>query len=137
MLKKTPFADVEADEKISIAYNFGIINGKSDTLFDPQGEITREEAATMLMRVYRSYGGEMPELSDFAFDDDENISEWAKNDVYSAYALGIMNGVADGYFAPQEKYTVEQSIITLFRLYDKAPVSRKNENVEVLGVSEN
>ena len=34
-------------------------------------------------------------------------------------AAGIMSGVGDNTFSPQEPYTREQSIVTLMRLYAK------------------
>ena len=35
-----------------------IVNGVSETEFNPDGEITRQEAAAMLMRVYKNYAEE-------------------------------------------------------------------------------
>lgn len=51
-----PFADVtEHRSYIAMAYDFGIIAGKSAASFDPTGLATREEAAAMMMRLYRRY----------------------------------------------------------------------------------
>ena len=48
-----PFTDVSTDKGyITIAYDFGIISGKSATSFEPEGYATREEAAAMMMRLY-------------------------------------------------------------------------------------
>lgn len=48
-----PFTDVTTNQgAIAMAYDFGIIQGKSDTSFDPQGTAKREEAAAMMMRLY-------------------------------------------------------------------------------------
>lgn len=48
-----PFTDVTTNRgAIAMAYDFGIIQGKSDTSFDPQGTAKREEAAAMMMRLY-------------------------------------------------------------------------------------
>ena len=51
------------------------------------------------------------------FHDDETMSEWAKS-VYHMQFIGIMNGVGDDLFAPQDTYTVEQAILTMVRIYD-------------------
>lgn len=51
-----PFTDVTNDRAyITIAYDFGIIAGKSATTFDPAGTALREEAAAMMMRLYEKY----------------------------------------------------------------------------------
>lgn len=51
-----PFNDVSSNKGyISIAYDFGIVSGKSDNIFDPQGNALREEAAAMMMRCYNKY----------------------------------------------------------------------------------
>lgn len=48
-----PFADVtEQKGAIAMAYDFGIIQGRTDTSFDPNGTAKREEAAAMMMRLY-------------------------------------------------------------------------------------
>ena len=48
-----PFTDVTTNRgAIAMAYDFGIIQGKSDVSFDPQGTAKREEAAAMMMRLY-------------------------------------------------------------------------------------
>ena len=43
-----------------------------------------------------------------------------------------MQGVGNDMFAPLDNYTVEQAIATFLRLYEKAPVSRKNKNIAPL-----
>ncbi len=48
-----PFNDVTTNKGyIALAYNFGIISGKSATKFEPKGLATREEAAAMLIRCF-------------------------------------------------------------------------------------
>ena len=49
-----PFQDVTSNRGyIAIAYDFGIVGGYDDGTFRPRAVATREEAAVMLMRVYR------------------------------------------------------------------------------------
>ena len=94
---------------VGTLYKQGIINGKAKGIFAPHDFITREEAATILDRIC---------VYDFRFHDDEAISEWAKSGVYHMQFIGIMNGVGDDLFAPQDTYTVEQAILTMVRIYD-------------------
>lgn len=135
LLSDVPFLDVNETKDLSFierAYHLGIVNGISETEFNPDGEITRQEAATMLMRVYKNYAETEKISGKIKFSDDEEIAEWAKEDVYSINSLGIMQGVGANSFSPLEGYTAEQAIITFWRLYDSAPVSRKNKNIAPL-----
>ena len=60
------FDDVSANAGyISVAYTLGIINGKSDTLFDPEGSALREEGAAMMMRMYNKYYSSLMKYTDF------------------------------------------------------------------------
>ena len=135
LLDVTPFSDVNENIDLGFierAYHLGIVNGISETEFKPDGEITRQEAAAMLMRVYKNYT-QMEKISgEFKFSDDKDIAEWAQEDVYSINSLGIMQGVGENIFDPLNGYTVEQAIITFWRLYNSAPVSRKNKNIAPL-----
>ncbi len=135
LLEVTPFLDVNENKDLRFierAYHLGIVNGVSETEFNPDGEITRQEAAAMLMRVYKNYAEMKKIRGEAQFLDDKDIAEWAKEDVYSINSLGIMQGVGENIFDPLNGYTVEQAIITFWRLYDSAPVSRKNKNIEPL-----
>ncbi len=135
LLDVTPFLDVNENMDLRFierAYHLGIVNGISETEFNPDGEITRQEAAAMLMRVYKNYAEMKKIRGEAQFLDDKDIAEWAKEDVYSINSLGIMQGVGENIFDPLNGYTVEQAIITFWRLYDSAPVSRKNKNIEPL-----
>lgn len=135
LLPRTPFSDVNENKDLRFierAYYLGIVNGIGETDFNPDGEITRQEAAAMLMRVYKNYAKTEQTAAGFKFADDSDIADWAKEDVYSINSLGIMQGVGENTFAPLDGYTVEQSVATFWRLYDKAPLSRKNKNIEPL-----
>lgn len=51
-----PFTDVTTNKGyIQLAYDFGIVSGKSANQFSPNGTALREEAAAMLMRCYNKY----------------------------------------------------------------------------------
>ncbi len=78
-------------------------------------------------------GKELPEeTKDLPFPDADEISDWARESVEVMYTWGILQGREDGSFGPQRLLTREQCLITFLRLYENAPVSRKNENVEPL-----
>ncbi len=123
---ENPFSDVQ-DEYVSTAYYMGIVKGKSSNTFDPDGEITRQEAALMLVRAFEScrYERDIKErfqpYSELSlkrkFADFDNISSWAREGVFQAEHMDFMNGVGNKMFDPLGKYTVEQSLTTIIRLY--------------------
>lgn len=113
---KNYFADCDGvDESVNILHALGIVNGRDGVNFDPQGKITREEAATLLCKVaelYRWIGTE----SSLTYSDKGDVSPWAVFYVTWANENGIMTGVSDDEFAPQGAYTVEQAVATMIRL---------------------
>lgn len=116
-------AFIDCDERdVLYAYVMHIVNGKGDGIFDPDGLITREEAATMLMRTLFVYGGGLkhgPEIEELEkYSDYDTISDWALSDVQYVWKLNVMNGVSETEFSPKTYYTKEQSIVTFVRLYN-------------------
>ena len=112
------FTDVDSIEVESLAAA-GIINGRSESTFAPFDEITREEAATILARMADFLEIPVNDDSSFLYNDDDIISDWAKNEVYKMQQLDIMVGMDNNIFAPKKNYTKEQAIATIMRLYDK------------------
>lgn len=123
---KAPFSDTAAEGIETMAYYLGIVNGKGDGKFDPDGLLTRQEAATMLARTYEACMGiykAVPVLEGApSYPDQAAISDWAKDAVTLMALWKVMNGMDDGTFAPQANYTVEQCILTLLRLWENAPI---------------
>jgi hypothetical protein len=119
-----PFTDTD-DPEVLKAYKVGITTGTSSTTFDPDTLLNREQAATMLTRVYKKVsieGWDMSRDGEFAdafsamftmpepFEDDERISGWAKPSVYFMYANGIINGIGNNTFAPKAVTDAETAI---------------------------
>ncbi len=121
--KENTFTDIgnSAHEYyIKCANSIGIVYGRGDGIFDPDALITREEAATMLLRVYFRYGsgvkiGPKSEGVD-AFYDVKEISPWADSAVRYMYQWDVMKGVSSAHYAPKSHYTKEQCYITFLRL---------------------
>jgi len=97
----------------------GVVNGTGDgTVFSPNAQLTREQAATMLARLAAALslpiGDNEPNFTDKA-----QISSWAYDAVGQVQLAGIMNGTGDGsVFTPKGTYTREQSILTMVRIWD-------------------
>ena len=135
-----PFTDCDSVEVLK-AYNVGITTGTSPTTFEPDLLLNREQAATMLTRVFKRVsmpGWTMKDDAGFkltfakpaAFADDKDISGWAKDSVYFMAANEIIKGIGNNNFAPQnvtdkekaEGYanaTREQALIIAVRMVQK------------------
>lgn len=85
--------------------------------FNPDGTLTREQAATMLSRLAEAVGKLLSAQAP-TFADNASVSSWAFDAVGQMQASGIMGGVGSNTFAPQGSYSREQSIITMLRLYE-------------------
>lgn len=82
---------------IGTANAYGIVNGVSDTEFNPDGTITRQEAATMVARAAKLCGMDTgmnsAEVRDMLaqFGDYPRIADWAKETVAFCYKSGILD----------------------------------------------
>ena len=115
-ISPNPFEDTDNEKVISL-YLEGIIEGKGDKKFAPHDEITREEAATILKRIADYMKLSHTELY-YQFDDNKEISDWATSAVQEVCNLKVMQGMENNKFKPKTKYTVEQAITTLVRMFD-------------------
>lgn len=114
----------------------GIMGGRGNGIFDPYSPISRQEAATVLARVYHAYDGSIPDNVSLEYSDTELIEEWAFDSVSLMTTMGIMCGTENEQFDPLGFYTVEQCISTFYRLYINAPNSRLKRNIAVLRTPE-
>ena len=110
------------DVAVDAAIDLGILQGTGEGELELDRTITRQEAAAMLSRTYRAYQSAEPDvLEPVTFTDQEDIADWALEDVALMSQLRIMNGVGDGRFDPLGVYTTEQCILSLLRLYETVP----------------
>ncbi len=131
-VSENPFTDTK-NTQILKAYGLGITNGMTETTFEPDSFLTREQAAVMLARAYEK-AFELDTLPEYeapeAFADDDMISDWAKEAVYYMAANGIITGMDDNMFAPKYNTeeeeesgygsaTREQALLIAVRIYDK------------------
>lgn len=122
------FSDTN-DRDIVRCAKLGIVSGMGNNKFEPDLPITREQAAKMLYNTLNltpalnSYkednkngvnGIFLPHL----FGDGKYISNWARNEIYAMYHLGVMLGTDNDNFSPKGNYTIEQAICTFLRLYN-------------------
>ena len=95
------FNDVKAgswyDSYVGTAYSYGIVNGRTATTFDPEGTITRQEAAAMVARAAKLCGMDT-ELETYEilnvlaqFGDYISIGEWARESMAFCYGEDILD----------------------------------------------
>ena len=113
----TPFTDLTQDwyqDAILWAYQTGVVAGTSSTTFEPDRPVTREQIAVILMeymtRVLKLERTWTPaDLS--IFPDAGSVSDWAKDALADAVALGLISGASNGgqtLLEPQGSATREQ-----------------------------
>lgn len=93
-----------------------VVNGTGNGAFDPNSQLTREQAATMLSRLSVALGKPLTDGA-VTFEDSGSVASWALTAVGEMQASGIMGGTGNNLFSPQMTYTREQSIVTIMRLY--------------------
>ena len=95
----------------------GIVTGVGDGNFAPNNTLTREQAAVMISRLAYVIGQPL-QNTEPAFADGADISSWAVEAVGQMRATGIMGGIGNNKFSPNGDYTIQQSIVTILRLFD-------------------
>lgn len=114
---KAPFTDVDS-KSVDIAYALGIVNGVSETSFNPDANITREEMAAMLSRAFKKIiGTDEINFEEKIFPDNDKISSWAVADISLMNSVGIMKGDENGNIRPSDNTTNEEAILLVYRTF--------------------
>lgn len=102
------FADVPADayytNAVAWAEKNKIVTGIDAKTFAPNNNITREQIAAILNR-YAKFSGKSLPTGSLNFSDAAQISAYAKADVATMQAAGIVNGRSNNVFAPKASAT--------------------------------
>lgn len=107
------------------AYKAGIITGVGEGKFVPKDTTNREQIATMIYRATQYLAGQIGKTltpnagSIEMFTDKASISGWAAEGVGILATNDIMKGTSDTTASPQDACTVEQSILLIYRVYQK------------------
>lgn len=118
----SPFTDISTSyyqSKILIAASNGLVNGKTDTTFEPLSKITRQEIATLFMRAIEFTGGEVETDESVLdkFEDKDTISSWAVEGAAAVTEAGIIGGKTETTFAPLDNVTWAEAAAMLNRFY--------------------
>lgn len=120
-----PFSDVQFsvteanyNTEVGYAYNLGLIAGTSETTFSPDETLTREQAAAILARVYAKIYGDIPSVTATSFADDSSVGSWAKSSVAFMADKGIISGVGNNSFAPQQTLSIQEAMSMAQRMLE-------------------
>lgn len=112
------FSDVNENDwfcsAVGTAKKLGIASG-ADGMFMPENPVTREEMASIIYRALQIAGRKtQTDASINRFEDENEISQWAKAAVLKLQAAGIVSG-ADGRFNPKSDATRAEAAVILYR----------------------
>ena len=118
------FSDVNAKDgswyidAVAWAAANGIVGGVGNNKFDPDGNITREQMATILYRYAKKKGIDTGKRGDLSgFPDGGKVESWAKDAVQWTVAEKIIGG-SEGYLLPQGNATRAQVATILMRFIE-------------------
>lgn len=115
------FEDVEED-RWSFPYivrtvQTGIVRGVSKHRFAPESIITRQDMAVMLYRAGMQYGIALsPERDAALFADKDSFASYAAPAIDVLYRKGILNGVSETRFAPEETANRAQAAKLIYEM---------------------
>ena len=114
------FPDDEAsvhELRVNQLFELGITTGAGDGLFHPTDPVSRGQMASFVARlVEQATGSPLPEPStDWFADDDESLHQRRIDQLADT---GIVQGVAEGQFAPESAVTRSQMALFLARTID-------------------
>jgi len=100
----TSFADTKGkwyEKDIQALVEAGIAKGTSATTFNPEGKLTRQQAASLMANLLRYVEFDVDSvLSRTPYVDASKIAEYARKDVGILNTLDIMTGNSKGEFSP-------------------------------------
>ena len=135
--KATDFRDFDKSawyaEAVSAAVDNGLLYGKSATIIDPNGDMTRAEMAAIINRSFGCY-----KTADISQYKDVAKSKWYYKDVALAVQMGTYNGRSSSSMAPdapisrQEAMTVVARALELdYDAYAKTDLSAFSDRSEI------
>ena len=116
------FSDVHPDDwyysYIAGAYHANIVQGISDTQLGIGEGIIRADMAVMLVRAMESCEISPEQINpSIVFDDFGLMPLYAEKSVAKLYEAGLMQGVGNNCFAPNNKTTRAEAAVAIYRIY--------------------
>ena len=112
--KATDFKDFDRSawyaEAVSAAVDNGLLYGKSSTIIDPNGDMTRAEMAAIINRSFGCYA-----KADISNYKDVSKDKWYFEDVAMAVQMGTYNGRSNTAMAPDAPITRQEAMTVVAR----------------------
>ena len=112
--KATDFKDYDRTawyaEAVSAAVDNGLLYGKSATVIDPNGDMTRAEMAAIINRSFGCY-----KAADISQYKDVSKSKWYYKDVALAVQMGTYNGRSASSMAPDAPISRQEAMTVVAR----------------------
>ena len=112
--KATDFRDYDRTawyaEAVSAAVDNGLLYGKSATVIDPNGDMTRAEMAAIINRSFGCY-----KITDISQYKDVSKSKWYYKDVALAVQMGTYNGRSASAMAPDAPISRQEAMTVVAR----------------------
>ena len=135
--KVTDFRDFDKSawyaEAVSAAVDNGLLYGKSSTIIDPNGDMTRAEMAAIINRSFGCY-----KTADISQYKDVAKSKWYYKDVALAVQMGTYNGRSSSSMAPDSPITRQEAMTVVARAleldydsYSKTGLSAFSDRSEI------
>ena len=107
----------DVSDPIAVVQQLGVMQPNADGSFDQTSKVTRQMAATVLLRLLRQsstvFDADYSTLS--RYPDSAAISDWAREAVAMMTQYELMNGTSKG-FEPKKEMTLEQCLVLLTRI---------------------
>jgi len=110
------FRDIKghwAESSICEAFEIGLVEGQSETTFQPQANITRVEFVAMLLRTLGINSG--PAGSKLLFTDQDQIPAWATDVIGTAVENGVLKGYPDRTLRPMHRVSRSEMVVMMAR----------------------
>ena len=135
--KATDFKDFDRNawyaDAVSAAVDNGLLYGKSSTIIDPNGDMTRAEMAAIINRSFGCY-----KTADISQYKDVAKSKWYHKDVALAVQMGTYNGRSSSSMAPDSPITRQEAMTVVARAleldydsYSKTDLSTFSDRSEI------
>ena len=112
--KATDFKDFDRNawyaDAVSAAVDNGLLYGKSSTIINPNGDMTRAEMAAIINRSFGCY-----KTADISQYKDVAKSKWYYKDVALAVQMGTYNGRSSSAMAPDSPITRQEAMTVVAR----------------------
>ncbi|MFN0222451.1 pectinesterase family protein [Paenibacillus sp. KR2-11] len=115
------FADVTIKDwfsgAVGAAKKANLISGYEDGTFQPHAAITREQMVTMMVRALKLGGLEAKTQDGLLekFSDHASVAGWAREAAAISLSAGLIEGISESRFAPQDNATRAQAAVMLKR----------------------